>query len=194
MNLSHHHDENSATPPPKKGKIGALLKILALIFVVLAIILLIYGLIPHEKFSVSDENKQGGYSGCATSILAKKGDIMIVDYEVQGGDVTFYLTYNELWKGEGQDYIIKRENTITGHLEMDIEKSGFYYLNFENNDPSQYDTFNVNLSYKVMSRYSPMYIIMGVVSLVIAFALIILGAKLKKRPIVVVEEEPYIRL
>lgn len=189
----YHPNDDSAFAPRKKNRaILPLFKILAVVLIAISILLLIYGLIPHERTSVSDESIQGGCLGCASTIYAKKGDILILDYEVTGGDVNFYLTFDESWRSGNRDYIVKKDHAVDDHREIEIENSGYYYLNFESNDPDSSVSFNVNYSYKLLDKYSPLYIILGVISLVCAFILIIIGGKLKRKPLVV--ETEYIRI
>jgi hypothetical protein len=189
----HFPDENIKPTPSDKDKwMSTIIKVSAVILVILSIILLIIGLMPHDRVEPTDKTLQGGYSQCYTRIEAKKGDILEMEYEIDGADVAFYLTYGEPWSPGSTDYIEKIEHASSARLQINLDNSGYYYLNFNCNDPSNTGGFNVDLTYKIMDRYSPMHIMFSVLSLVGALILTIIYLWLKKRPSQM--ERDYIRL
>ncbi len=115
-----------------------------------------------------------------------------MDYTVIGNDVSFYLTYDQAWCEGNHDYLEKKDHVRSGHLKIDIDKSGEYFLNFESNDPSSSSSFYVDLSYKIMDRYSPLYIILGIALLIGGLILTLKYYLLKKKPSDI--ESDYIRL
>ncbi len=190
--MNDPHRENGAAPGTKNRALSLILTILTVILIVLSIVFIVYGLIPRERVPVSDKPLQGGSISCASTIEAYKGDILVIDYTVYGKDVAFYLTYDELWGEGNNDYIEKIDYASSDHIEIEVKNSGFYWVNFEAYEPSSPETFSVDLSYKVMSRYSPLHIVLGVASLVMAIILIIVSHWVKKRPSK--QERDYIRL
>ncbi len=191
MNMNYLEVEDISSPDPKIHRIGIILKALALILVVVSVILLVYGLIPNER--IASHRDLGGYSGSSSTIEANKGDIMVIDYEVDGNDVAFYLTYGESWDSGNHDYIEKKDHARFDHFEINVKKSGLYYLNFVNNNPSTSGGFTVDLNYIIMNRYSPLHIIFGVAALVIGLVLTIIYLRFEKRP-PILESDSFIRL
>lgn len=190
MRMNHFDDEDESEVSAKIRRIRIVVKVSAIVLVVLSLVLLIYGLIPHDRV-VSHKSLQGGYVGIYYGIPANKGDIMVIDYEVTGSDTAFYLTYDEAWSEGNQDYIEKRDHARIGHFEVDVERTGLYYLNFESNDPSSSASFNVDLGYKIKDRYSPLHIVLGASALAAALILTFIYLWLKKASIL---ERKYIRL
>lgn len=181
--------------PPKRDKqrtLGLIIKIFAVVLVILSIIFLIYGLIPHDRVETTHKTLQGGYVGCYKGIPANEGDILEVDFTVVGNDVSFYLTYEQAWCEGNHDYLVKRDHVRSGNLQINIEKSGEYFLNFESNDPSSSSSFYVDLSYKIMDRFSPLYIILGIAFLIGGLILTLKYHSFKKKPSDI--ESDYIRL
>ncbi|UCG68702.1 MAG: hypothetical protein JSV09_12995 [Thermoplasmata archaeon] len=179
----YYPDEDiKSTPSEKKEWMNIIIKVLAIILVVLSMILLIWGLIPHDRVDPTNKTLQGGYTGCYTGVEAKKGDILEIKYYIDGADVTFYLTYGQAWSPGSNDYVKKIEHASSARFQVDIDKSGIYYLNFNCNDPSSSGSFDVDLTYKIMDRYSPIYIVFSVISLVGALILTVIYLWLKKRP------------
>ena len=78
------------------------------------------------------------------------------------------------------------------HLEYEAERTGFYYLNFETNDPSTTGTFQVDIEYKIITRFTPTYIIMGITALIVGIGLALFYLWWKKKPHML--EDEYIRL
>jgi len=180
--------------PPKRDKTrttGLIIKVFAIVLVILSIVFLIYGLIPHDRVETTDTSLSGGV-GCYKRILANEGDILVVDFTVVGNDVSFYLTYEQAWCEGNRDYLEKKDHVRSGHLQINIEKSGEYYLNFENNDPSSSSSFYVDLSYKIMDRFSPLYIVLGIALLIVGLILTLKYHSIKKKPSDI--ESDYIRL
>jgi hypothetical protein len=165
---------------------------IALSFILSSILLIILGLIPQDKLIVKDKQLQPVEIGISESIELDKGDILILDYAVEGKDAAFYLTYGDPWSAGNQNYIEKKDHARLDHFEIEAENSGFYYLNFQTNDATSSGTFQVTLDYRVQSRFSPIYIFFGIVSLVIGLALTIFYTWLKKSPHVL--EDEYIRI
>ncbi|UCE73099.1 MAG: hypothetical protein JSV56_08645 [Methanomassiliicoccales archaeon] len=181
------------TPSDKTKIIKFILKFIAIDFLILSIILIVFGLMPHEKIVVNNKPLQPVEIACSHAIELDKGEILVIDYVVQGKDVAFYLTYGDPWQEGNYAYLVKRDHAGNDHIELDAEKSGFYYLNFESNDPSTTGTFSVDLSYKIMDRYSPMYVILGGTSLSFGVLFTILYLWLKKKS-AGDEEDEYIRI
>jgi hypothetical protein len=170
-------------PHEQSGKIRATritLKIIAIILIILSIVLIIWGLLPHEK--IVQNSDLGGPVACFQGIEAEKGDILVIDYVIEGIDVNFYLTYDRCWQEGNVDPIVEKEHARNDHFEVEITKSGNYYMNFEKSGSSNQGTFDVDLNYKIMDKYSPLHIALGVVCLVVAFILIIISVKLKHYP------------
>lgn len=187
MDNSGHYNKES-----KNRKSRTVIKILAVIFVVIAIILIVIGLMPSDRIPRTDRELQGGYLNCFTGIYAEKGDILVIDYTVYGSDVAFYLTADESYCEGNLDYIEKSDHAVNDHFEVNVEKSGYYYMSFESNEPSNTETFTVELSYKLMNTYSPLHLIGGVMSLACGLVFTILFFVLRKRDVVPVQE--YIRI
>lgn len=183
-------DEPEPVKRDKNLTLGIIIKIFAIVLIILSIILLIYGLIPHDRVETTHAKLTGGVA-CYKGIPANKGDIMVVDFTVEDNYVSFYLTYGEAWCDGNYDYLEKKEHVRSGHIEINIEKSGEYFLNFESNNPSS-PSFNVDLSYKIMDRYSPLHIILGAITLATGLILTIIFLWLKKKPTAI--ESEYIRL
>jgi hypothetical protein len=189
----YYQEEDIKHTPKERDKLmGKIIKLTAGILVILSLILLIFGLMPHERVEPTEKSLQGGYTQCYSSIEAKKGDILEIEYEIDGADVTFYLTYNQPWSTGSEDYIEKIEHASSARLQVIIEKSGFYYLTFNCNDPSTSGSFNVDLTYRILDRYSPLYIMLSVLLLVVALVLTIIYLWQKKRP--PKSDRDYIRL
>ena len=179
--MSQEYDEDARFLGCKISIIRPIFKVLALILIVISIILVVFGLLPHDRVPLTDKQLPGGYLGCASTIEANKGDIVIMDYEIEEGtNVDFYLTYAESWRNGNHDYIEKNEHDESGHFEIDIEKSGTYFLNFENSNPSSSEQFPVSLSYKVMNRYSPAHVVFGVILFAVGLILTLICPKQKE--------------
>jgi hypothetical protein len=191
MRMNYFDDDLESTKRDKTSTLGLLIKVFAIVLVVISLIFLIYGLIPHDRVPTTHTTLSGGV-GCYKGIPANEGDIMVVDFDVEGNDVSFYLTYGECWSEGNHDYLEKKDHVRSGHLQINIDKTGDYFLNFENNDPSSSSSFNVDLSYKVMDRYSPLHIILGIAFLGGGLILTIIYLWLKKKPSA--KEPEYIRL
>lgn len=195
MNL---HPENESkiieVKPSKKNKrFGTLIKLMALNFLVLSILLIVLGLVPQQKpGGVSDYPLQAVEVGTSHAVDIEKGEILIIDYSVEGKDAAFYLTYGDSWSSGNHDYIVKKDHATIDHFEIDVDKTGFYYLNFESNTPSSQGTFQVTLSYKILTRFTPFYIISGITSLLVGLGLTIFYLWWKKKPHML--EDEYIRL
>jgi uncharacterized membrane protein len=159
--------QEPSTPPSKEpsGKLRQIIRVIAIVLVVVSIILIIYGLIPYEKVS-NNRTLQGGLS-CSSGIDVNEGDILVIDFEVDGPDVDFYLTYEQPYDEDDQDYIEKVEHATDEHLEVNIKKSGF--------------------------RYSLVYILLGVILLAIGLVLTLLQHFLKKGPLLS-DQDQYIRI
>lgn len=192
MRTNHYEDDLDTTAKSKSKIIGTIIKIIAVVLIIVSIILLLFGLMPHERVSVKNKTLEGGYVGCYSGISADKGDILIIDFVVEGSDVAFYLTYGQAWCEGNHDALEQKDHVRDGHLEINIEKTGYYYLNFESNDPSSSTSFNVDLSYKIMDRYSPLHIVLGMASLGGGLILTIIYTWVRKKPAVL--EPEYIRL
>jgi len=192
MRTNNYGDDLETTAKSKSKLIGTIIKILAVVLIIVSIILLLYGLMPHERVSVKNKTLEGGHVGCYSGILADKGDILVIDFVVEGSDVAFYLTYGQAWCEGNYDALEQKDHVRSGHLKINIEKTGYYYLSFESNDPSSSSSFSVDLSYEIMDRYSPLHIVLGIASLVGGLILTIIYTWVKKRPTVL--ETEYIRL
>jgi hypothetical protein len=188
----HPEHEIEVQPSKKNKRFGRIIKLMALNFLVLSILLIILGLLPQNKVVVSDYALQPVEVATSSAIEMEKGEILVIDYSVEGKDAAFYLTYGESWASGNHDYIAKRDHANLDHFEIDAEKTGFYYLNFESNNPSTQGTFQVTLSYKIMTRFTPLYIIYGVTALIVGMGLAIFYLWWKKKPHMMGDE--YIRL
>ncbi|UCE37293.1 MAG: hypothetical protein JSW00_17750 [Thermoplasmata archaeon] len=186
-------EENAPEKDSKNNKLGLVLKAIAMIMLILSLVLLAYGLIPQEKFPPRSKHLQGGNTGCFTRIDANEGDILIIDYTVVGTDVSFYLTYGESWCEGNYDYIVKSDSARDDHFEVNIKETGYYYLSFERNEVSNTDSFEVDLSYKILSRFSPLYLVLGAICLIIGIVLTVIYLVLKRKPSLS-EEDSYIRI
>ena len=191
MRMNYLEVEQEPVKGDKTRTLGLIIKIFAIVLVILSIVLLIYGLIPHDRVETTDTTLSGGV-GCYKRILANKGDILVVDFELDVNDVSFYLTYGGAWCEGNHDYLEKKDHVRSGHLQINIDKSGYYYLNFESNDPSSSSSFHVDLSYKIMDRFSPLHIILGIASLIGGLILTLKYHLFKKKPSDI--ESDYIRL
>jgi hypothetical protein len=195
MNL---HPENEVTvievkPSKKNKRFGTLVKLMAVNFLILSILLIVLGLIPQQKPGGVDEYPlQPVEVGTSHAVDIEKGEILIIDYSVEGKDASFYLTYGNSWSSGNHDYIVKKDHATIDHFEVDIDKTGFYYLNFEGNPSSPQGTFQVTLSYKILTRFTPFYIISGITSLLVGLGLTIFYLWWKKKPHMM--EDEYIRL
>lgn len=189
-----HPEHGIEVQPSKKNKrFGTLVKLMALNFLILSILLIVLGLIPQQKpGGVSDYALQAVEVGTSHAVDIEKGEILIIDYSVEGKDTAFYLTYGESWSSGNHDYIEKKDHATIDHFEVDIDKTGFYYLNFESNAPSSQGTFQVTLSYKILTRFTPFYIISGITSLLVGLGLTIFYLWWKKKPHMM--EDEFIRL
>jgi hypothetical protein len=185
-----HHIE--VKPSKKNKRIRLLIRLIALNFIIWSILLIILGLMPQDKLVVENKELQPVEIGISESVELEKGEILILDYSLEGKDAAFYLTYGDPWSSSNQEYLEKKDHASLDHFEIEAENSGFYYLNFQSNDVSSSGTFQVTMSYKVQSRFSPIYIFFGIVSLVIGLALTIFYVWLKKSPHVL--EDEYIRI
>lgn len=187
-----YYQEPSTTPPKESsGKLRFIIRLIAIILVVVSILLIIYGLIPYEKVS-SSRILQGGIS-CSSGIDVNEGDILIIDFDVDGPDIDFYLTYERPFDEDEPDYVEKVEHATSEHLEVNIKKSGYYYFNFGCNDPSSSQGFTVDLTYKILGRYSLVYILLGVIFLAVGLVLTMLQHFLKKGPLLS-DQDQYIRI
>jgi hypothetical protein len=193
MDMRMDYYQEPSTPPPKEpsGKLRQIIRIIAIVLVVVSIILIIYGLIPYEKVS-NNRTLQGGLS-CSSGIDVDEGDILVIDFEVDGPDVDFYLTFEQPYNEDNQEYIEKVEHATNEHLEVNIKKSGFYYFNFGCDQPSSSNGFIVDLNYKILGRYSLVYILLGVIFLAIGLVLTMLQHFLKKGPLLS-DQDQYIRI
>ncbi len=178
MGSNYDHDPHEAGG--KIRVIRIIILICAIILIVLSVVLLIWGLIPHDK--VVQSNNLENEMACFWGIPADKDDILVIDYIVEGIDVNFYLTYDKCWQEGNVDPIVEKEHARSDHFEVEITKSGYYYMNFESNDPSSQGKFYVDVNYKIMDKYSPLHIAFGVVCLIVAFILIVISVKLKHFP------------
>ncbi len=179
--MNRFNDDGTHPSEVKRRKKRTILKGLALIMIIVGILLLIFGLLPQERVVVSNKQLQGGYINCFSAIDANEGDILVIDYSIEGPDVTFYLSYEEPCSEDNRDYIEKRDHARNDHLEIDIETTGTYYFTFERNDPASSESFYVDLSYKIMDRYSPVYIILGIMFIILGIVLLIANLILKRR-------------
>jgi hypothetical protein len=181
------------TPPTKEpsGRLRMIIRIIAIVLVVVSIILIVYGLIPYEKVS-NDRTLQGGIS-CSSGVDVDEGDILVIDFTVDGPSVDFYLTFEQPYDEDDNGYVKKIEHATDEHLEVNIEKSGFYYFNFGCNEPSSSQGFLVDLNYKILGRYSLIHILLGVIFLVVGLVLTMLQHFLKKGPLLS-EQDQYIRI
>ncbi len=192
MSMNYFEVEQEPVKRDKKRTLGLIIKIFAIVLVILSIILIIYGFIPHDRVPTTRKTLQGGNVAIYYGIPVKESDILVVDFMVEGNDVSFYLTYEQAWSEGNRDYLLKKDHVRTGEMQINIEKSGYYYLNFESNDPSSSSSFQVDLSYKVMDRYSPLHILLGIVCLIGGLLLTLQYHLLKKKPSDI--ESDYIRL
>ena len=97
MRMNYIEVEQEPIKRDKKRSIGLIIKIFAMVLVILSIILLIYGFIPHDRVPTTHKTLQGGNVACYSGISVKKSDILVVDFMVEGNDVSFYLTYEQAW-------------------------------------------------------------------------------------------------
>lgn len=190
MRMNYIEVEEEPVKRDKTRTSRLIVKIFAIVLIILSIVFLIFGLIPQDRVEKTDTTLSGGV-GSYKMILVNEGDILVVDFVVDGNDVSFYITYGGAWIDGNRDYIVKKEHVRSGHLQINIENSGEYFLNFENNDPSS-SSFNVDLSYKIMDRFSPFYIILGIASLIGGLILYLKYHLMKKKPSEI--DSDYIRL
>jgi hypothetical protein len=187
-----HPEHGIEVQPSKKNKrFGRIIKLWALSFLIISILLIIFSLVPQEKLVVKNYALQPVEVGISHAIDVEKDEMLIIDYSIEGKDTAFYLTYGESWALGNHDYIEKREHSSLGHFEIDADKTGFYYLNFESSSSSS-GTFQVTLNYKIMTRFTPFYFISGITSLLVGLALAIFYLWWKKKPHML--EDDYIRL
>jgi hypothetical protein len=178
--------------PSKKNKtFGRIIKIAALNFLILSILLIILGLLPTTKYAVSKEFQEVPV-GFSQAVELEKGEVLVIDYSVEGKDSAFYLTYATPWSSGNRDYIEKTDHAGLDHFEVEADKTGFYYMNFQSNDPSSQGTFQVDLEYKVVDRFTPTYIILGITALIVGLGLALFYMWWKKKPHML--EDDYIRL
>ena len=139
--------EIEVKPSKKNITLGRIIKILALVFLILSITFIILGLMPQTKYGVK-KPLQPVEVATSHAVDLQKGEILVLDYSVEGKDASFYLTYSVPWSAGSGDYIEKNDHAVVDHLEYEADKTGFYYLNFESNDPSTSGTFQVDLEYQ----------------------------------------------
>jgi len=190
MEAQGHYLDPPRAPRDIKRLISITARVLAAVFVVLSIILIIIGLLPHDRIVVEDREFTDGFS-YGYAVDANKGDILIIDYELEGNDAAFYLTYQTSYQQGNRDYILMREHAYNNHFELDVKKSGLYWFNFESNAVSDTNPglFSVKLSYRVMSRYTPTYVGYGIVTLIIGVLMIILYSRVREKPHILLAEE-----
>jgi hypothetical protein len=190
MEAGSPHVEPTHKHPGGHKLIAQVARICAVIFIALSIILIIIGLLPHDRIVVENREFTDGFS-YGYAIEANKGDILIIDYELEGNDAAFYLTYTTSYQQGNRDYILMREHAYNNHFELDVKKSGLYWLNFESNavTGSNPGIFSVKLSYRVMSRYSLTYVGYSIITLVIGVLMIILYSRVREKPHILLAEE-----
>lgn len=190
MEAGRQHVKPAREPINVKKLISQTTKVFAVIFIILSIILIIIGLLPHDRIVVKNREFTDGFS-YGYAIDANKGDILIIDYELTGNDAAFYLTYGSSFQQGNQDYILVREHAYNNHFEHDVKKSGMYWLNFESNAVTATNPglFSVKLSYRIMSRYSPTYVGYGIISLIIGVLMIITYSRVREKPHILLAEE-----
>ena len=190
MEAGTQHLGLTGRPPKERRLIAQAARICAVIFIVLSIILIIIGLLPHDRIVVENREFTDGFS-YGYAIDANVGDIIIIDYELDGNDAAFYLTYATSYQQGNRDYILMREHAYNNHFEHDVKKSGHYWINFESNAVTDTNPglFNVKLSYRVMSRYSPTHVGFGIISIIIAVLMIILYSRVREKPHILLAEE-----
>jgi hypothetical protein len=191
MRPPYKEPEIEVKPSKKNINMGRIIRILALVFLILSITFIILGLMPQTKYVVK-KPLQPVEVATSHAVDLQKGEILVLDYSVEGKDAAFYLTYSVPWSSGGVDYIEKNDHAVVDHLEYEADKTGFYYLNFESNDPSTSGTFQVDLEYKVVSRFTPTLIIIGITALIVGVGLALIYLWWKKKPHMM--EDEYIRL
>ena len=190
MEAGRQQEGPTRKPPNVKRLIAHAARVCAVIFIALSIILIIIGLLPHDRIVVENREFKDGFS-YGYAINANIGDIIIIDYELSGNDAAFYLTYATSYQQGNRDYIFMREHAYNNHFELDVKKSGLYWINFESNAVTDTNPglFSVKLSYRVMSRYSPTHVGLGIISLIIGVLMIILYSRVREKPHVLWAEE-----
>jgi hypothetical protein len=177
--------------PSKKNKtMGRIIKIMAFNFLILSIVLIVFGLLPQSRHPVS-RTFQPVEVATSEAVDLEKGEILVIDYYIEGKDTSFYLTIGNPWQSSGGNYLEKREHSVTDHIEYEAPWSGLYYMNFESTDSSS-ETFQVEMDYKIVTRFSPFYILMGVTALIVGVGLAVFYIWWKKKPHMM--EDEYIRL
>jgi preprotein translocase subunit SecG len=191
MQPPYHEPVIQGKPSKKNKTFGRIIKIMAFVLLILSIVFIILGLMPQTKYEVS-KPLQPVEVGSSHAVDLEKGEILVLDYSVEGKDAAFYLTYGDPWDPGNGDYIEKKDHASIDHFEIEAENSGLHYLNFQSNDPSSHGTFQVDLHYKVMSRFTPTYIILGITFLIVGLGLALFYLWWKKKPHMLGDE--YIRL
>lgn len=147
---------------------------------------------PQTNFEVS-KPMNGIPVAASQAVELQKGEVLVIEYSVEGKDAAFYLTYGSPWSSGNNEYIVKMDHAGLDHFEVEADKTGFYYMNFQSNDPSSHGTFDVDpLNYKVVTRFTPTYIIFGITSLIVGLGLALFYIGWKKKPHLL--EDEYIRI
>jgi hypothetical protein len=121
----------------------------------------------------------------------EKGEILVLDFSIEGKDASFYLTYSRPYSPTDGDYIEKKEHAVVEHIEHEAENTGLYYLNFHSTGQNQ-GTFQANLEYEVRTRFTPTFIIMGITALIVGIGLAVFYLWWRKKPHMM--EDEFIRL
>ncbi len=190
MQPPYYEPELDIKPSKKNKTMGRIIKIMAFNFLILSIILIIFGLLPQARSPVS-KTFQPVEVATSEAVDLEKGEIIVVDYYIEGKDTSFYLTFERPWQSSAGNYLEKREHSVTDHIEYEAQWAGLYYLNFESKDSSS-ETFQVEMDYKIVTRFTPIYFIMGATSLIIGVGLAVFYIWWKKKPHML--EDEYIRL
>jgi hypothetical protein len=190
MQRPYHEPEIEIKPSKKNKTMGRIIKIMALNLLILSILLMILGLLPQTRDPVS-KAFQPVEVATSEGVTLEKGEILVVDYYIEGKDTSFYLTIGQPWQSSGENYLVKREHSVTDHIEYEAQWSGLYYMNFESKDSSS-ETFQVEMDYKIVTRFTPIYILMGVTALIVGVGLAVFYIWWKKKPHMM--EDDYIRL
>ncbi len=102
MEAGRQQMEPTHKPPGEHRIIAQAARVCAVIFIVLSIILIIIGLLPHDRIVVENREFTDGFS-YGYAIEVNKGDILIIDYELDGNDAAFYLTYTSSFQQGNRD-------------------------------------------------------------------------------------------
>jgi hypothetical protein len=192
MQPPYHEPVIQGKPSKKNKAFGRIIKSMALGSLILSILFIMMGLLLPQTLHGASKPIYGISVASSEALEVQKGEILVIDYSVEGKDAAFYLTYGAPWSTENQDYIVKMDHAGLDHFEVEAEKTGFYFMNFQSNDPSSHGTFNVDLEYKVISRFTPTYIILGITALIVGLGLALFYMGWKKKPHML--EDEYIRI